>query len=267
MEHVTASYLTLSGSVIGEPAKHNLVERSKAAAKHGFTGIGACADELEGLGHHTMSAIAAVLPVPVMELEWFDIGQPTRHCAKTLFDAADAFGARRVNVGVCYDWSPRKGITVLRHFAEEALTHLLDVAVEPVAFGPLWDPNEVMALIDAVGMPNVGLLLDTWHMTYAMRDSQVSFVTPWERVTEVQLAGSYRQGHARKDAMQRCLPGHQDDEAQTVSWYELLRKHCPQVPVSVEVTSRELRAHEPGMTAALVMDALNDVEMQARKEA
>jgi sugar phosphate isomerase/epimerase len=265
MQNVTASFLTLSGSTVGHQPRHNLVERSQVAQQFGFEGIGACADELSGLSKATMSAIAATLPCPVTELEWFDLGAPAKHCAKTLFDAADAFGAHRVNVGVCHDWSPRKGRIVLRNFAEEAETHGIDVAVEPVAFGALWDPREVMAVIDSTGQRNVGLLLDTWQMTYAMHDAVSSFEVPWNRISEVQLAGSYRQGHTMHCAMERCLPGHKGDESDVLSWYQQFRAHHPLLPVSVEVTSTTLRKQKLPVTAGMVMAALDALETASRK--
>ena len=266
MQNVTASFLTLSGSTVGHAPKHNLLERSQVADHFGFAGIGACADELAGLSRKTLYALAGTLPCPVTELEWFDLAAPTKHCAKTLFDAADAFGVHRVNVGVCgTDWSPRKVRTVLRYFAEEAATHALEVAVEPVAFGGLWDPREVMEIIDAAGQPNVGLLLDTWQMTYALHDCVVSFEIPWERVAEVQLAGSWRQGHDRHCAMERCLPGHPDDQSDAVALYRLYRQHHPLRGVSVEMTNHELRTSKLPVTAGVVMASLTALETASRK--
>lgn len=262
MENITASYLTLCGSTFGEPPRHKIFERSQAAFDHGFAGIGVCDHELSRMTVTQMRQVAAWMPCPVTELEWFDLARPDKHCASTLFAAADAFGARRVNVGICHgDFSFGKVVRTLRGFAGQAATHGLDVAVEPVAFGPMWSPIQVMDLIREVDQPNVGLLFDTWHMNYALNDSQVSFMPDWPKVAEVQLAGAWHNGHSRKAAMQRCLPGHWQDSSGAASWYRLFRQHAPQVPISIEVTNGALRTNELGVTAAYAMSSLNQISV------
>lgn len=243
MDNVTASYLTLSGSTFGQPPAFSITKRAQAAAAAGFAGIGACDTELAHLSPRRLAKLATALDAPVTELEWYDIAEPVPGCDAAIFRAAEALGATRVNVGVCAkDHSPRTAVHNLRHFAAQAARFGLTVAVEPVAFASLWSPAQVMGYIDYAEQDNVGLLVDTWHMSYIFNDLVMGFEIPWSRVVEVQLAGTSRNGHDRKAAMNRLMPGARHDQSGADGVYRLARNSGFTFPVDLEVTNTKLRA-------------------------
>ena len=186
---ITASYLTLAGSRFGQATVHGIAERSRAAQSAGYTGIGATAAEVQGCD---LPAVAASLQgAPVTELEWYDLGQPDKGTRDTLLAMAGAFGATRVNVGVCQSAQTDSDAVIterLKAFADAAGEHGLTVAVEPVAFGYLWHTGRVLDIATAAGRPNVGLLYDTWQVHRAVLRGAPHDV-PGYCVAEVQLAG------------------------------------------------------------------------------
>jgi len=106
-----ASYYTLSGAPVGQPARFSFEARVAAAAAAGFATIGltvedcgACRDR--GLSTAALRRILADCGITVAELEflthwWHDgeQGRRARLIEEQLYAAADAFGARHMNVG------------------------------------------------------------------------------------------------------------------------------------------------------------------------
>lgn len=238
-----ASYLTLCGSAFGEPARYGIATRARAAYRAGFTGIGADSHEVNS----DLVSVADRLPVPVTELEWFDLGKPDWKIARNILTMADALGTvTRVNVGMC-EQSPMADVTLvttLRRFADMAGQHGLTVAVEPVAFGASWQPDRVGNIIATADMPNAGFLWDTWQVGRAQMFGAVCDI-PASMVTEVQLAGeSPDTGNELADAMSRRLV-----DANALAMLANLHSHGYSGPVDTEITNALVRSHSADWAA------------------
>jgi sugar phosphate isomerase/epimerase len=187
-----ASYHTLSGGRHGEPPVYPLLARAVAAAWAGIPAIGAHADDLIGDGdpwvlQREMSKHLVTVPV----LEWVSLDQPRdKEQERRLFKMADIFHSRQLNVGVCSteDISDRTLVNRLGKLAFRAQQHELTVAVEPVCFGSLDQISRVQELIDNVNEPNVGTLLDVYHLARADWGTDVSDINP-DMVAGIQVCG------------------------------------------------------------------------------
>lgn len=246
---LTASMLTLSGSVYGDMPRWDLPARSDAAARAGFAGIGAWSGELDDssdLGRIKAQTAGA----PITELEWHDLGDLSDQGNESkIFRMADTFGARVVNTGVTSHVSTPAPVLAahLRRFATGAADHGLTVAVEPISFGA-YDMCLMAYLVrSASDLPNVGFLWDMFQTAYALRHGGAREGWTYATVARdlptvnIQLTGD------GSDAMQRHM------------W----RGACPQVPmvtgmqspVSVEITNRAMRTMAPTEAARRAMQA------------
>ena len=169
-EHLTpqvrASHHSLSGCRHGQPPVHGLVQRAGAAQQAGITEIGACLDDLGAWDRRALKRLVHEHHVRVAELEWVDLGEPRSVAEDDLLAMADIFGSRQLNVGVCSpDTYPESWLAKrLKSLAQRAADHNLTVAFEPVVFGSVPDIFAVQRIVEAACEPNVGMLLDVYHM-------------------------------------------------------------------------------------------------------
>src|SRR5262245_34655174 len=106
-----ASYYTLAGAGVGQPARFFFAERVAAAAVAGFSAVGLLIDDYAacraaGLSDADMRAILDDHGIAVAELEFLfdwarddERGTLARRVEDRLYTIADAFGARHINVG------------------------------------------------------------------------------------------------------------------------------------------------------------------------
>jgi sugar phosphate isomerase/epimerase len=220
-----------------------MVKRARAAAAAGYDGIGA--DSREVIGTH-LPSIAEKLVIPVREVEWYPLMTGDASTRARMFQMADAFGAEIVKTGETDNLGDPGDLTMLqnlRSFADEAADHGLTVAIESVAFGSLWNPLDVIALIDKANRSNVGFLFDTWMVSYAQYRTHelLSAVYAYApRVVSVEISGfdpGRLTGDARYDSqMTRTLP-----DARTGSKIDQLTDNGYHGCINVEVASDELR--------------------------
>lgn len=249
---LVASHFTLTGSGFGEPPRHSFVDRCRAAAAAGFSGIGLHVDDLattsaQGLSPADLRAVLADNGLRVVELEflggWAAVDHDPTALEGTLDRieaAADAFGGRHVSTGEF------RGDTTLDPAAADRLRSIarrlgerdLTLAVEAFPWSVLQGPGTVPDLIDRAGAPNVGLLVDVWHFWNNGGDPS----TLTGPIAAVQLNdglrvhGDYLR-HARAD---RRLPG--DGELDVTATIRATVAAGFTGPWCVEVNTPELRA-------------------------
>jgi sugar phosphate isomerase/epimerase len=183
---ITASYLTLSGSAYGEPAKYSLLERAKAAHAAGISSIGMSLDDI-------IPDIVPLRYVKIPELEWLEL---SRRMApdeiRKLLWATQYYGATRVNVGVtAATCSPARAAENLKRILDITVPLGMTVAVEPVAFGAMPLISDVRTILELSGASpdQAGLLYDWWQTSY---DPENLFANPagiLPVVAEVQVCG------------------------------------------------------------------------------
>jgi sugar phosphate isomerase/epimerase len=128
---LVASFFTLTGAGFGEPPRYSFVERCRAAADAGFSGIGLHIDDLprtvaSGLDVARMQAVVADTGLRVVEIEflsgWALDSDPAalERTVRGIEAVADAFGGRHVSTGssaATHRWTgppPRRGSTTWR---------------------------------------------------------------------------------------------------------------------------------------------------------
>ena len=109
---LVASYYTLSGAPVFEPSRYPFVDRVAAAQRAGFAGLGMTVEDFDavvasGLSPAGMRELLDTHEVGVPELEgigpWDRDGadrERSRRTEERLYELAELFGSRRLNVGV-----------------------------------------------------------------------------------------------------------------------------------------------------------------------
>ena len=174
---LVASYFTLTGAGFGEEPRYSFVERCRAAAAAGFTGIGLHADDLprtvaSGLDVAGMRAILADTGLRVVEIEflggWALNPDPAElnRTVQRIEAVADAFGGRHVSAGefrgdASLDLDA--AATRLNTLADRLARHGLQVALEAFPWSALAGPTAVPELLRRTNTSNVGQMIDVWH--------------------------------------------------------------------------------------------------------
>lgn len=173
---LVASHFTLTGAGFGQPPRYSFVDRCRAAAAAGFTGIGLHIDELsraeaDGLTVADLRAVLEDTGLRVVEIEFLggwatataDAGALDRTVAG-IEAVADIFGGRHVSAGEFGDTpladdAPARLDALARRLGE----HGLLVAVEGFPWSALRGSTGVTDLLRRTREPNIGLLVDVWH--------------------------------------------------------------------------------------------------------
>ncbi len=253
--------------------------RVAAAAAAGFAGIGLRAEDYwaardEGLDDQALRGILDRHQVAVREVEllhdWAsDTPAPARDARpvacrpgekeETIFHIARVFGVSHVNAGLIREAPGVDLPTALAALCERAGD--LEVAVEPLAFGPLPTIAQAWQAARDSGAPNAGVLVDLWHWRRSATTPDDLATVPAERVLAVQLADVAGTPHTdlRAEALHHRLPpghGHGDVPA----LLGLLREHGvrPRV-VSVEVMNDALIGQGPRTCAQVLAASARDV--------
>lgn len=175
MPPIVCSSHTISGVMPGGiiASRHGFAERVRACAEAGFTGM--CLhlrDYAEQVAAGSSDAdLRAVLDEHGMVensveflRDWFEPrGEPNLALA---LRAAEAFGARSINVGADLGGSHRPVAAMGPAFAslcERAAARGLKIALEIVAWSNVHDPVSARELL-AYGGGNAGLVIDAWHI-------------------------------------------------------------------------------------------------------
>ena len=273
---LVASYFTLTGGGFGEPPRHSFVDRCRAAAHAGFTGVGVHADDLPralaaGLDVEGVRAVLADHGLRVVEIEFLagwaidDSGDPG-----PIEAVADAVGGRHVSAGE-FRPAPDGGLDVDAAAARfGALAGRLGergllVAVEAFPWSALPDVPTAVELLRRAGADNAGLMVDVWHFFNGGSRPDLLDGLPAGAVTAVQLNDGplVHEDFLRHARAERRLPG--EGDLDVVGLVRAVQRNGFTGPYCVEVNTPEFRALPVGEAARRAAATALDVLDAARR--
>ena len=261
-ERLVASYWTIAGAPVGQPARWSFEARAEAAAAAGFWGIGMHYEDYvamrqRGVPDADLRRIVERRGVVVDEIEflsgWSSDDEAVRGRAREAEDAlyalADAVGARQLNVGcselVGSSVVPERMAERFAAVCERAQAHGLVVAIEFLPWSAIADAATAWDVVKTSGAANGGVLLDTWHFFRGNPDYGALRTIPPERIVGLQIndGPGVPVGEIREETRRgRRLPG--EGDFGLVTLVDALRQMGVQAPWGVEVMS-ELQASLP----------------------
>lgn len=152
------------------------LERVRAVAAAGFTGMGWVLDDLRairsGVGYAAVARAMAEAGISHVEVElvggWWGPDPLWRGAWEELLEASDAFGGAAVIKAGTDQAAALADPTVLaepfRRLGEEAAAHGTRVALEPLPFGMVASLPAGAELVRAAAHPACGLVVDDWHV-------------------------------------------------------------------------------------------------------
>jgi sugar phosphate isomerase/epimerase len=266
---LVASFFTLTGAGFGEEPRYSFVERCRAAAEAGFTGIGLHADDLprtvaSGLNVAGMQAVLADTGLRVVEIEFIggwaleaDSAEVERMVGR-IEAVADAFGGRHVSAGE-FRGDPSINLDAaaarLDALAQRLAQRGLQIAVEGFPWTALSGPTVVPELLRRTQAVNLGQLIDVWHFYNNGGDSDAlrGPVTAVQLNDGPRVHGDYLV-HARTA---RRLPG--EGELDVAGLVGAVLRTGFTGPWCVEVNTPEFRALPAAEAARRAVDAASAV--------
>lgn len=254
MRGLTCSSHTISGVLPGglTVSRHSFESRVVAMAKAGYQGMylhfrDYARERQSGRSDADINRILrtnGIEPVGVEFLnDWFLGGEASRsakECEDTAFAAAQACGARIVNVGPDlhgHGISPARMRERFEALCRRAERHGISIALEIVAWGNVRDVTTALQLID--GIPNAGLVIDSWHVFRAGISFDDLMRIPAERILCIQVndAAPEAMGPLAEDTLCRRLCGY---GAFDLSGFKsAITMTGVTIPFCVEIISRE----------------------------
>jgi sugar phosphate isomerase/epimerase len=269
---------------------HSILTRAEAVSAGGYAGMSCMVGDLAGWEDSGRSIVELRRELDAREarvttidpfLAWypgFDPEYPTGVAAKysdhlvmdeeKLYRWADALGAAHVSTLGTFDGptaSFDEAVEALGGFADRAAAKGIRPHLEPIPSTKVHDLRASLDFVQAVGRPNLGLLLDTYNLGRAgVQPAELDDV-PLDLVFQLQLAdgeGIEEGVDYFADAFHhRSLPGQGSFPA--VEMIAALARQGPLPPSGPEVLNPELHALHPreaGVTAAAATrDFLEDV--------
>lgn len=255
-EFICSSH-TISGVVPGGPvaSRHGFADRVAACAAAGYTGM--ClhfrdyAEQRQaGLSGSEMRATLERNGMRHVSIEfltdWFmdgEAGELARCNEAIAFEAARELGATVLNVGPDLGERGISSATMRQKFIElskRAEGEGLSMALEIVAWGNVRDVDTALAIID--GIPNAGLVVDTWHVFRGGIPLADLKRIPASKVLDVQVndAAREQEGGVSADTMRRRLCG--QGVFDLAGFISVLDDMGVTLPLSVEVIAPEQAA-------------------------
>lgn len=245
-----------------EVASYSPLERVRAVADGGWTGLGFAHEDLERIrattGFAVVAAAARDAGLTHVEVElvtdWWGPPQSWRPRWELLLEAAQAFGSPFVKAGTEFsapwaDLSPL--VDPLRRLAIEAADHGTRVALEPLPFSMVGSVPAGADLVRAVDHPGAGLAVDLWHVVRAgttLAELEQCLTAGLVAAVELDDADADPVGTLFEDTRDRrryCGEGAQDVRG----FVEVLRRLGFPGPWGVEILSDEHRGLD--LTAGL----------------
>ena len=254
-DRILASYWTIAGSPVPEPARFTFEARVRAAAEAGFWGIGLLAADYvatrqRGFTDAELLRLVESYGIVVDEVEflsgWSSDDGTVRESAleveAQLFAAAAAFGARQLNAGCSELLGALPEVdSVAQRFAalcERAAAHDLVVAIEFLPWTGIPDATTAWDVARRAGAANGGVLLDTWHFFRGNSSTEALSAIPAERIFGLQVNDGPAQpvGEIRDETRHgRRLPGEGDFDL--VGLVRVLQSMGVDAPWAIEVMS------------------------------
>lgn len=224
-------------------------------------------DALKGLFAQARLGVADIMVLRDFAGAPAHLHEQKRLQALQMLDMAVAIGTDTVQSPATslVDHQPEKVDDDLRWLAREAATRGLRIAYEPISWSTL-DRTLPAAWkrIERVGEPNIGIVVDLFHVCVLERPVKDLEGIPVERIFQLQLSDLIEPvsvddiEHLIDTARhRRVLPG--QGRFDLAPYLDYLRGQGYQGPVGVEVFSDVLKAQAPEITARQAMAALRQV--------
>ncbi len=177
----------------------------------------------------------------------------------TAWRAAEALGARYLNVGAGGETPSRAGFAAL---CARAAAHDLPIALEIVPWTGVPDLPTALALID--GIDSAGLVIDCWHVFRGGIALDDLARIPAHRILGIQIndAAATPVAPLPKDTLNRRLPGQGDFDL--TGFLCALARTGTDCPISVEVISPDLAAMDVDVAATTTAKAARAAISRAR---
>jgi sugar phosphate isomerase/epimerase len=279
-DDLIASYFTLSGAGVGQPARFTFTERVAAAAAAGFSALGMQLQDYDdnraaGLSDADMRQILNDHGVCVAEIEFLfdwtrgdEQGRRSRDIEDRLYRLSDVFESRHLNVGEIVA-DPLDSIdAVAERFGgvcDRAARHGLLVAIEFLPWSSIPDAATAWEIARRADRHNGGVLVDAWHHFRGAADPEMLRAIPGDRVFAIQLddADAEPVGAPFEDTMlRRRLPG--EGAFDLTGLIRLLDEMGVTAPLSVEILSTEHAALPVEEAARRAHDTTRAVVARAR---
>jgi sugar phosphate isomerase/epimerase len=263
--------MILSSQTVATPL---FEERVRAAAAAGCNGIGLRPKDYAraveaGLSDETMRELLREAGVEVTEHQalrgWAADDVSAREAEEELFTVADALGGTYV---IAIAGETADGITAIARrlatLADRAVAHGLLVALEFLPWSAVPDAATAWSIVRAADHPNVGVLVDAWHLFRGPGDIEQLRAIPGDRVVAVHLADADAepQGTLLEDTLRRRVPG--EGELPLVDFVRALDGIGVGVDYAVEVLSREQQELPPREAAWRAAEGARRVLAAAR---
>jgi sugar phosphate isomerase/epimerase len=280
---LVASYYTLAGAGFGAAAAVPFRDRVRAAHAAGFRGIGLVVDDwpavlADGSSPAELRSFADDHGVAVAEVEflmgWSGGDDSTaRETEERLYEIAEVFGARHLNVGATEPPGALPPIAdVAERFAgicDRAGQHGLLVGIEFMPFIAVSDVTRAHEIVAAAGRPNGGIVLDAYHFFRGNPDLDALRAVPGDRIVCVQLCDAAPETPSMplydETTHHRLVPGH--GSFNLVGLLSSLRDMGVRAPYSVEILSDELWSQPVDGVARRAYDATRALINQAETQA
>lgn len=237
------------------PARHSFEARVAACAAAGYIGMCLHFKDYRALRQagHEDAYLASVLRRHGMKdisveflVDWFlqgEAAEQARADERTAYAAARAYGARTLNVGSDFAGRNIPRNEMRRHFGElceRAGAEGLNIALEIVPWSDVADVETAMAMID--GIPNAGLVVDSWHIFRGGIPLAAVESIPGDRILCVQVndADAEIRGPLALDTARRRACG--DGIFDLAGFLASLSRTGTEAAVSVEIISPEQAA-------------------------
>lgn len=249
-------YWTSAGIFPGdaEISRFDFKDRVEAAAKAGFTGIGIWHTDLEHiLYNHTLEDMRIILNdngIKHLELEfltdWFLDGARKSESdsrKRRLLEASEALHAKHIKIGDFYNTAcPMPQITEsFAALCKEAEDYGAIIGFEFMASAMIDNLKDSLALVEAAGAKNGGIILDTAHVVdLGITYEEISLI-PLQYLINVELNDGTLPGSPMHDpsrARRFCGEGEFDIKG----FIACVNQMGYQGPWAVEVFSKELTA-------------------------
>ncbi|MFD1800941.1 sugar phosphate isomerase/epimerase family protein [Mixta tenebrionis] len=187
-----------------------------------------------------------------------------RRQAQQFFQLAQAIGCDTVQAPACTRADCQADLIDedLRWLSAEAARRQLRIMYEPMAWSAVDNRLEaIWRRLERLALPNVGLVVDLFHITACGDDASVLDAIPMEQIYEVQLCDTVeavtpgdRQHLIETARHRRLLPG--DGNLPVAEFVSALKRKGYHGPVGIEVFNDRLQQQPPQRAAQQAFAAL-----------
>lgn len=259
----------------------DITERLGWASKAGFTGFGIRHLDLAHIEHtigfprfQRLFNEAGMEYLEIEFLEHWYCDSPERaggdHQVTEFLRFAHELGPRHIKVGFEVDGRELDAALVSARLAELcdlfAPTGTM-LAIESMPYADVTTPDVALELVDAVGSPHLGIVIDYWHVTRAGVTPEDIARIPVDKIASVELGDGHSEPHLplMTDSIDhRLFPG--EGSLPVAEMTATLARNGYRGPWSVEMLSTNFRAMPAREAIAKAADTTSQVVSQALRE-